>query len=169
MQNGISIVLRILILCLLVCLPAAFIRALFSAKHKRKKNFIHTFSIVLLFSPIILIAIWVLYEIFGMGVNHIATKRQTEQLQANLENTIPDIQIVDIYSETGNTSGTGNHVDCLSSITFSTQLQKSEIEDSMSEFYTFNEWNCYVKNTDDGYYLFYINTSAPFIGNIEGH
>lgn len=119
--------------------------------------------------PVIFIIIFVLYEIFGMCINHIATKHQTDKLQINLENKIPDIKIVDVYSETGNTSGTGNHVDCLSSIKFSTNMQEFEIEGSMSEYYEFNEWSCFVDKTDDGNYLFYLNTSAPFKDNIEGH
>lgn len=126
-------------------------------------------GLVLLSLPIILIIIVILYEIFGMCVNHIATKRQTDRLKMNLENEIPDIKFVKIYSETGNTSGTGNHVDCLSSIVFSTEMQEFEIENSMSEYYEFNEWSCYVDKTDDGNYLFYLNTSAPFKNNIAGH
>lgn len=119
--------------------------------------------------PILLIVIFVFYEMFGMYVNHMATKRQTQQLRMNLEKEIADIQIVDIYSETGNTSGTGNHVDCLSSITFSTKLQEQEIEDKMSAYYLFDDWSCYIDLTEEGNYLFYFNTSAPFADNIEGH
>ena len=108
-----------------------------------------------------------MYETFGMCVNHLATKRQTEKLQINLESEIPDIKIVSVYSETGNTSGTGNHVDCLSTITFSTGMQKSEIESSMSKYYEFDDW--YLDKTNTGQYLFYLNTAAPFEDNIEGH
>lgn len=126
-------------------------------------------GVALLALPIILIAMFVFYEIFGMCVNHITTKQQTDKLQTNLEHEISDIRIISVYSETGNTSGTGNHVDCLSAIIFSTEMQELEIENSMSEYYEFNEWNCYVNKTDDGNYLFYLNTSAPFVNNIEGH
>jgi len=126
-------------------------------------------GLVLLFLPIVLIVFWVLYEIFGMCINHMATKHQTDRLQSALESRIPDIKILKIYSETGNTSGTGNHVDCLSSITFSTGMQDSEVKSVMSEYYDFEESGCYVIQTDDGNYLFYINTSAPFPDNIEGH
>ena len=126
-------------------------------------------GLVLLFLPILLIVLLVSYEIFGMCVNHMATKSQTNQLQANLENEIPDIKIVNVYSETGNTSGTGNHVDCLSVIAFSTEMQELEIQNRMSEYYDFDEWSCYVTKTDDGNYLFYLNTTAPYADNIEGH
>lgn len=119
--------------------------------------------------PIILIILFILFEIFGMCINHLATKQQTDKLQTNLENEIPDLKIVNVYSETGNTSGTGNHVDCLTTIAFSTKMKKSEIEDCMSEYYELNEWYCFVEKTEDGNYLFYLNTSAPFEDNIEGH
>lgn len=124
---------------------------------------------VILSLPIILITIFILYEIFGMCMNHIAVKRQTDRLQVNLASEIPDIEIVSVYSEPGNTSGTGNHVDCLSVITFSTEMKESEIKSSMSEYYEFDGWSCYINKTDEGNYLFYLNTSAPFADNIEGH
>lgn len=127
------------------------------------------FGIVMISLPIALAAVWVLYEIFGMCINHVTTKDQTDTLRANLECEISDIEIISVYSETGNTSGTGNHVDCLSSIMFSTEMQETEIADCMSKYYDFDEWNCYVDKTDDGYYKIYINTSAPFADNIEGH
>ena len=104
-----------------------------------------------------------------MCVNHIAAGEQTKTLQANLENEIADIEIIKVYSETGNTSGTGNHVDCLSSIVFSTQIQESEIEECMTKYYVFDEYSCRVSKTQDGYYVIDINTSAPFADNIEGH
>lgn len=126
-------------------------------------------GLMLLSLPIVIIAIIVIYEIFGMCINHIATIQQTDRLRTNLENEIPDIKILNVYSETGNTSGTGNHVDCLSAIIFSTEKLDFEIENSMSKYYCFDEWNCYVMKTDDGNYLFYLNTSAPFVNNIEGH
>ena len=127
------------------------------------------FGVAFLLLPIMLVIIWGAYEIFGMCINHIATKEQTDTLQMNLENEISDIEIISVYSETGNTSGTGNHVDCLSSIIFSTKMHENEIEDCMSKYYVFDEWNCYVDQTDDGDYKIYLNTSAPFADNIEGH
>ncbi len=127
------------------------------------------FGIAVLILPVTLLVIWGLYEVFGMCVNHMAAREQTDTLQKNLESEIPDIEIVSVYSETGNTSGTGNHVDCLSSITFSTEMQETEIEDRMSEYYVFDGYDCYVNKKDDGYYIIYVNTSAPFADNIEGH
>ncbi len=132
-------------------------------------KWVKRFGIVMSSLPIVLVVVWVLYEIFGMCINHIATKEQTNTLRRNLEREISDIDIISVYSETGNTSGTGNHVDCLSFIIFSTQMQETEIEDCMSKYYVFDEWSCYVNKTNDGYYKIYINTSAPFADNIEGH
>lgn len=126
-------------------------------------------GLIILSLPIILIIFFVIYEIFGICMNHIATKQQTDKLQITLENEIPDITIVSVSSETGNTSGTGNHVDCLTSIIFSTEMQESEIKDSMAGYYEFDEWSCYITKTENGHYLFYLNTSAPFADNIEGH
>ena len=126
-------------------------------------------GIMTLFLPVLLAVIWVLYQIFGMGVNQMATREQTNTLRTNLESEISDIELIDVYSETGNTSGTGNHVDCLSSIIFSTEMEEAEIEDCMSKYYDFDDWSCYVDKTDDGYYKIYINTTAPFADNIAGH
>ena len=126
-------------------------------------------GIMTLFLPVLLAVIWVLYQIFGMGVNYMATREQTNTLRTNLESEISDIELIDVYSETGNTSGTGNHVDCLSSIIFFTEMEEAEIEDCMSKYYDFDDWSCYVDKTDDGYYKIYINTTAPFADNIAGH
>lgn len=126
-------------------------------------------GIVVVSLPIALVLVWVIYEIFGMCINHIATQGQTNALQANLENEISDIEIISVYSETGNISGTGNYVHCLSSVIFSTELQEAEIEDCMSKYYVFDEWSCSVDKTDDGYYTISVNTPAPFADNIEGH
>lgn len=126
-------------------------------------------GLFVLLLPVMTIAVFVLYEIFGMCVNHMTTGQQTSQLQANLESAIPDLQIISVYSETGNTSGTGNHVDCLSTIEFSTKMQESEIINKMSAYYEFDDWKCFVSKTETGNYLFYLNTSAPFADNIEGH
>lgn len=124
---------------------------------------------VFLFLPVMLVVVFVAYEVFGMCMNHIATQGQTDTLQSNLENEISDIEIVNVHSETGNMSGTGNHVDCLSSITFSTEVQESEIESRLSKYYVFDGWECCVRRADDGYYMIQIITSAPFSDNIEGH
>lgn len=126
-------------------------------------------GLIILCLPVMLVILFAVYEIFGMCVNHIATGRQTDRLQTNLEHEIPDIEIISVYSETGNTSGTGNHVDCLSSIEFLTEMKEDEIRECMSEYYEIDQWSCSLNKTEEGYYLFYLNTTAPFADNIEGH
>ncbi len=124
---------------------------------------------VLLSLPVLLLAFFVFYEVFGMCVNHMSTRQQTDRLLENLEQEIPDLTVLTVHSETGNTSGTGNHVDCLSSVSFSSELQEPEIRSRLSKYYYFDEWSCYVAKTEDGNYLFYLCTSAPFADNLEGH
>ncbi len=124
---------------------------------------------IILLVPLILIGILILYELFGMCVNHLTTARQTKQLVTVLEEEVPDIELIDVHSETGNTSGTGNHVDCLTLITFSTEMQQSELEEKLYRHYEYDEWMCYLAQIENGDYLFRLNTSAPFAGNIEGH
>ena len=111
---------------------------------------------------------FIVYEMLGMCVNHAATERQTKNVQANLTEKISDIEIISVRSETGNT-GNGNHVDCVSEITFSTAMTESEVIGAMSESYDLDKDDCSVQKTDDGSYTFYRVTSAPFPDNIEGH
>ncbi len=125
-------------------------------------------GIAVLFLPFLLIAGFIIFEMFGMYANHAATDRQTEKLQVDLTENISDIEIIDVHFETGNT-GNGNHVDCVSEITFSTAMTESEIIGVMSESYDFDKDGCSVKKTGDGPYTFYQVTSAPFPDNIEGH
>ncbi len=132
-------------------------------------KWIKRFVAVIIGLPVALAIIWGMYQAFGMYVNHNATREQTKTLQMNLESEISDIEIISVYSETGNTSGTGNHVDCFSLITFSTEMEEKEIEARMSRYYVFDDRSCYVSKTEDGHYNIYINTSAPFADNIEGH
>ena len=119
--------------------------------------------------PLILIGIIIGYEVVGMCVNHLATARQTKQLVADLKTEVPDIEVIDVHSETGNTSGTGNHVDCLSAVIFSTEMQQSDLESRLFQHYDQEAGNCSLLQTEDGYYRVSLNTSAPFADNIEGH
>ena len=126
-------------------------------------------GLLLLALPFLCIVSFILYEMVGMYMNHRATERQTAGMQRNLEHEIPDIKILNVYSETGNISGTGNHVDCLSAITFSTEFQEDEIKHSLYEYYTFDQCSCYLEKLEGEGYLFYFITPAPFEDNIEGH
>ena len=136
---------------------------------KMVRKWIKRFGLTILFLPVILIIAVVAFEWFGMRMNHKATDRQTKNMQTNLVNEISDIEILHVYSETGNISGTGNHVECLSAITFSTELTKSEIENLLSKYYTFDGWDCFVEMQENGSYIFHLVRSAPFPDNIEGH
>ena len=75
------------------------------------------------------------YEMGGAIVNNFTTINQTCKLRDNIEETIPDSEIVNAVSETGNSTGTGNHVDCLSLVTFSTDLSLTEVQDKFSGKY----------------------------------
>ncbi len=130
------------------------------------KHLKRTFIIILLL-PLILIFAYIFFEIFGMCVNHISTANQTNKLQNFLEDNITDIELLEIHSETGNTSGMGNHVDRLSEITFSTEMQIDEINDILSGIYDNDD---FILNKDEnGNYKLKLCTFAPFWDNIEGY
>lgn len=130
------------------------------------KHLKRTFIVILLL-PLILIFAYIIFEIFGMCVNHISTANQTNELQNILEDKIADIEFIEVHSETGNTSGTGNHVDCLLKITFSTEMQIDEINNILSEIYDNDD---FILNKDEnGNYKLKLCTFAPFWDNIEGH
>jgi|GEM_PF-1187826 len=128
-------------------------------------------ALILLCAPFIFIALIVLYEIWGIYANQAETDKQTRDLQTNLQQEISDIAIKDVYSETGNTSGTGNHVDCLTIITFFTKTEESEIKTKMSRFYDFDEryGDCYIEKIENCTYKFVLKKTAPFADNIAGH
>lgn len=134
------------------------------------------------------------FEIFGMVVNHSATLFQKSELKKTLKQEFSDVKILDDYSKTGNTSGTGNHVDMLTVVVFQTDEEFSVIQDKLSGRYDLDEWSFYVKKIDemeqdrkeDGYtpyyyeyldipedtshcYLVFLCERAPFEDNIQGH
>ena len=145
--------------------------------------------------PFILIGAFILFEIFGFAVNHVSTDIQTVRLKKSLLNELSEVKIVDIYSETGNTGPTGNHVDMLSVVIFKTDDTKADIENKLKDVYNLDdEWSCWIedmatikKHHDENKYIFsfcdkmqipddtencymiYLNNSAPFVDNIEGH
>ena len=122
--------------------------------------------IVILAIPLFLI----LFEIIGMAVNHASTGIQTNRLRRNIVAAFPNTEIITVDSQTGNTTGTGNHVDCLTRITFTSDLSLSEVQNKLSGDYEWNDLRCYVEDTDTaGEYLFFLRKPAPFPGNIEGH
>lgn len=148
----------------------------------------------LLLLPVLLIALVVLYEVVGMAVNHAASARQTSDVIRRLEASLPLVEIIDSYTETGNTSGTGNHVDMLSAVIFWTEAGAEEIQQAFQAYEDLDEWSFWIKpmkeivEVQEKYpyiypflgemnsseelehgWLLYLNTSAPFPGNIEGH
>ena len=104
-------------------------------------KWIKRICVIIMSLPVILIIVLITFEIFGMCVNHLATSRQTKELQSNLENEIDGIKIIDVHFQTGNLSGTGNHVECLSVVTFSTTLEECEIKKIMSKYYNIDNQN----------------------------
>lgn len=163
-----------------------------TAKWKKWLKRIGLFIVAL---PTVLIAGYVLFEIVGMTVNHHATKRQTKQLINVVKDAVADVDVKDSYSETGNTSGTGNHVDMLSVVVFQTKESGEEAENNIKAAYPeVDEWGFYVESIEvieknkkeDGWvpgyydslslpedktdcYLVYLCKPAPFEDNIEGH
>ena len=113
--------------------------------------------------PFLLIALWIGTEIFGIFANHAATDNQTKNLRNVIEQQIDDAKIIDEYSETGNTSGTGNHVDCLSRITFSSEKNEETVSKTLEE--NFEYWDLKFEN---GIYIVTLNTSAPFPDKSRG-
>lgn len=145
--------------------------------------------------PVLFIVGYIIFEMVGMTVNYYATKHQTRELERAVRKSIDDADMVDSYSETGNTSGTGNHVDMLSVVVFKTDKGKGDVEKFVKTSYPdIDEWGFYVeaiesmeKNKRENEwvpmyyeqltlpedktdcYLVYLCTPAPFEDNIEGH
>lgn len=148
--------------------------------------------------PFVFIAGYILYELVGIAVNHHATDCQTKELVSVIKAAVAGADVMDTYSETGNTSGTGNHVDMLSVVVFRTKEKGKELEKNIGEgvktFSEVDEWGFYVESIEaiesnkktkewvPGYYdklslpedktdcyLVYLCNAAPFEDNIEGH
>ncbi len=121
--------------------------------------------------PILLITLGIVYEVVGIFANHAATDKQTKELKNVIETEIDDVQITDVYSETGNTTGTSNHVDCLSRITFSSDKDQTFIASSLKKYYYLDEREYYTVTIEgeDGIYVVTQISKAPFPDNIEGH
>ncbi len=147
----------------------------------------------ILLLPFLLITLVILFEIFGMIVNHAATASQTRQLSKTIRSECTEVEIIDTYSETGNTSGTGNHVDMESVVLFSTTDSKKEVEEKLYQKYENDMWSCWVEELPqlvgeenemwrydfleelelpeekEGCFVMFFVDEAPFRDNIEGH
>lgn len=128
-------------------------------------TFLKKSGITALCLPVLLVLFFIIWELFGMCVNLISTEIQTKQLCSVIEKEFPNAGIIHKHSETGNTSGTGNHVDSLSAVTFSADLDKEQIFERLSGYYNY----FYICETDNGCYIVEVVTSAPFWDNIAGH
>ena len=136
--------------------------------------------------PLVLIVLIIIYELVGMEINHASTDKQTGVLRDTLEDSVNDIEILNENSLTGNT-GNGNHIECVSEITFSSEMEETEMISAFSDKMSMdiNESylganGCYFidcgengivrfSKKDDGNYLCRMVKSAPFSDNIEGH
>ncbi len=145
--------------------------------------------------PFAVIILFIGFEIIGAIVNSLATANQTKAMQENLQDTLQNVTIIDAYSETGNTTGTGNHTDMLSIVIFQENADLDEVIEKMSVFYELDTaTGCWIQKLDDiiteqqkysKYYSFLEKTelpadrehcyvfvqirSAPFADNIMGH
>ena len=114
--------------------------------------------------PVLLIALFVVIEIVGYIANHATTDKQTKELTAYIEKSIEDATIVDAHSFTGNTAGTGNHVECESKVTFNSDMAEDEVDRIFDAKYEYRE----LEKTD-GSYIITVYGDAPFPDNLEGH
>ena len=114
--------------------------------------------------PVLLLALFVVIEVVGYIANHAATNKQTNELTAYIEKSIEDASIIDTYSFTGNTSGTGNHVECESMITFNSDMSEDDVNHIFEVRYKYRELE-----KKDGSYVITVYGDAPFPDNIEGH
>ena len=114
--------------------------------------------------PLLLIALFIVCEVFGAVVNHAATGKQTKEIRNMISEEIDDAQIIDVQSETGNSSGTGNHVDCLTRISFTSGKDEETIAGILDKGYEF-----FDLRSENDIYTVTIITGAPFRDNIEGH
>ena len=120
--------------------------------------------------PFALIGLYILYELVGYAVNHISTDRQTSKLQKDLTAAVQDIDVISAESWTGNT-GNGNHVECVSTVKFKSEMTKSEIAEALGDNYVSDDTllGARLNENEDGDYEFKLITAAPFRDNIEGH
>lgn len=121
-------------------------------------------GITIVLIPVLLLALFVVIEVVGSIANHAATNKQTNELTAYIEKSIEDASIIDTYSFTGNTSGTGNHVECESMITFNSDMSEDDVNHIFEVRYKYRELE-----KKDGSYVITVYGDAPFPDNIEGH
>ena len=121
--------------------------------------------------PSLMITLGIGYEIYGYLANHAATDKQTKALEKVIVTEIDGVQIKDVYSETGNTTGTSNHVDCLSRITFSSDKDQDQVSEILKKHYDCNDEDYFTVTIkrENGIYIVTQISQAPYPYNIEGH
>lgn len=121
--------------------------------------------------PSLMITHGIGYEIYGYLANHAATDKQTKALEKVIVTEIDGVQIKDVYSETGNTTGTSNHVDCLSRITFSSDKDQDHVSEILKKHYDCNDEDYFTVTIkrENGIYIVTQISQAPYPYNIEGH
>lgn len=127
-------------------------------------KFLVQIGITIVSIPIILIALFIVIEIVGCIANHATTDKQTKELTAYIEKSIEDASIIDTYSFTGNTTGTGNHVECESKITFNSDMSEDDVDRIFAAQYKYRELE-----KKDGSYIITVYGDVPFPDNMEGH
>lgn len=151
-------------------------------KVKTVKRKMTTVIGVIFMLPAVLICMCILFEAGGAAVNITASHIQTAELADKIKNDT-DAQVIDTYTFTGNSGGTGNHTDMVSYIliktedigsveyytkdynTYITVLEEWDGSSRMSD--PFSEWtypedilNCYIVECVK---------SAPYRDSIMGH
>lgn len=131
--------------------------------------------------PIIIILLYIGYEIVGIAVNDYSADRQTKNLIDEIENT-EDFEILDSYTFCGNT-GNGNHVDMLSLVLVRAENSIDEVNIQSDGACEIISYECFQKyNYDSRFYdnlkfpenkencyIIKLFNSAPFSDNILGH
>ncbi len=138
-------------------------------------------GLIFLIAPFVLLFLLIVYEIIGAVVNQISTDYQTRDVIELIEEY--DVEILDEYSFTGNSSGTGNHVDMLTLVVIKTDNiigLEDDIEDKGLFFQPLpnldepSSFKNHLKDMElpdntDNCYLVWKCSSAPFPNNIMGH
>ncbi len=131
---------------------------------KTAKKALVGIGITIVSIPILVIALFIVIEIVGAIANHAVTDKQTKELTAYVEKSIEDARVIDTFSFTGNTSGTGNHVECESKVTFNSDMAEDDVNRIFEAQYKYCELE-----KKDGSYIITVYGDAPFPDNIEGH
>ena len=126
--------------------------------------------------PILLVVLFIGYEIVGMAVNHAAGDKQTKKLTAYAEEQGFEIVATDTF--VGN-SGNGNHVDLISKIYVKSESSSEELSSRLGSYDGGDIRVCEpnedeltkagITAQEDGIYMLRLFNSAPFVDNIEGH